>query len=229
MRKLYLSSLFIAISMILNAQSFYKGALVTSLNTGFENYNTVLKIKIKDPNRTRDTVQDDRAANTNFGFGAEYGLHKRFGVGVGFKTNKYFTSRDSVTHVKPYVRTNDFVVALNYHPIVNKHFDLVLGADVGYSTFKYQANDSLGLVLKGGGSFISLYANPRIYFGHFGINFKLYAPFVSYNNLTTNNDTFNQYIAITKWKASGFGLGFGFQYYFLQNRDGASSVKPTAN
>ncbi|MEO6303764.1 MAG: hypothetical protein ABIP51_11400, partial [Bacteroidia bacterium] len=131
MKKIYLSSLFLIVSIIVNAQSFYKGALVTELNTGFENYNTVLKIKIKDPNRTRDTIQNDRAANTNFGLGAEYGLHKRFGVGVRFKTNKYFTSRDSVSHAKPYVRTNDFVIALNYHPIVTKKFDLVLGADVG--------------------------------------------------------------------------------------------------
>ncbi|MEO6304437.1 MAG: hypothetical protein ABIP51_14825, partial [Bacteroidia bacterium] len=85
---------------------------------------------------------------------------------------------------------------------------------------------SLGLVIKGGGSYISVYANPRIYFGRFGINFKLYAPFVSYNNLTTNNDNFNQYIAITKWKASGFGLGFGLQYRFMDSKDEA---KPQIN
>jgi hypothetical protein len=218
MKKIYLSALFIIISVVLNAQSFYKGALVTELNSGLEIYNTTLKIRIKDPNRIRDTVQTDKAGNTNFGIAAEYGLHKRFGIGFRFKTNKYFTSKDSVTNIKPYVRTNDIVVLLNYHPIVRKHFDLVLGADVGYSTFKYKANDSLNLILSGGGSYISLYANPRIYFGRFGINFKVYAPFTNYNSLTTNNADFNKYIAITKWKGSGFGLGFGIQYCFLANK-----------
>lgn len=219
MKKIYLSSLFIFVSIVLSAQSFYKGALVTELNSGLEIYNTTLMVRIKDPNRTRDTTQTDKAGNTNFGITAEYGLHKRFGAGVRFKTNKYFTSKDSVTNIKPYVRTNDIVVVLNYHPIVTKNFDLVLGADVGYSTFKYKANDSLNLILSGGGSYISLYANPRIYFGRFGMNFKLYAPFTNYNKLTTNNADFNEYIAITKWKGSGFGLGFGLQYRFLASKD----------
>ncbi|MBL7911508.1 MAG: hypothetical protein JNJ41_10680 [Bacteroidia bacterium] len=227
MKKVYLSSLLIIISLVLNAQSFYKGALVTEVNTGFEIYNTVLKIKIKDPNRERDTVQEDKAGNTNFGLAAEYGLHKNFGVGVRYKNNKYFTDRDSVTHIKPEVKTNDILVMLNYHPVSTKHFDLVLGADVGYSTFKYKANDSLNIIISGGGSYVSLYLNPRIYFGRFGINFKIYAPFTNYNKLTTNNDDFNKYIAITKWKGQGFGMGFGIQYCFLENKGGDS--KPMHN
>lgn len=227
MKKTLLSSFFLMLVIALKAQSFYKGALVTELNTGFENYNTVLKVKIKDPNRTRDTSYNDRAANTNFGFAVEYGLHKNFGVGIRYKANNYFTSRDSVTNRKPEVKTNDFLVELNYHPVVKKNFDLVLGANIGYSTFKYKANDSLNLVLSGGGMYISPYINPRIYFGRFGINFKLFAPFANYNKLTTNNADFNTYIAITKWRASGFGLSFGIQYRFMENKDGVK--KQTKN
>lgn len=230
MKKIYFACLFVISQIALHAQSFHKGALVTELSTGIEIYNTTLKIKIKDPNRTRDTSYNDKAGNSNFGLAAEYGLHKRFGVGLRFKTNKYFTSKDSATKATPYVRTNDIVVVLNYHPIVKKNFDLVLGADVGYSTFKYKANDSLNLILSGGGSYISLYANPRIYFGRFGINFKVYAPFTNYNSLTTNNADFNKYIAITKWKGSGFGLGFGIQYRFLKAKeDEKAKAKSTSN
>lgn len=230
MKKIYLSTLIVISSIALNAQSFHKGALVTELNTGLEIYNTTLKVRYNNYNPVRDTVQTDKAANTNFGLAAEYGLHKRFGVGLRFKTNKYFTSKDSVTKRKPDVRTNDIVVVLNYHPIVTKNFDLVLGADIGYSTFKFKANDSLNIILSGGGSYVSLYVNPRIYFGRFGINFKLYAPFTNYNNLTTNNADFNKYATITKWKGSGFGLGFGIQYRFLENKDDdKSKAKPTTN
>lgn len=230
MKKIHLSALLILISSLLSAQSFYKGALVTELNSGLEIYNTTLKIRFNNYNPVRDTVQTDKAANTNFGLGAEYGLHKRFGLGLRFKTNKYFTSRDSVTKRKPDVRTNDIVVVLNYHPVVTKNFDLVLGADLGYSTFKYKANDSLNVILSGGGSYISLYANPRIYFGKFGINFKIYAPFTSYNNLTTNNADFNKYATITKWKGQGFGLSFGIQFRFLENKESdKSKEKPTTN
>jgi hypothetical protein len=206
---------FVLVCSLSKAQSFYKGALITEINTGLEIYNTVLEVRVKDPNRTRDTSYDDKAGNTHFGVSAEYGLHKRFGLGLRFKTNNYFTSEDSVTKARPDLRTNDILLSLNYHPVVKKNFDLVLGADVGYSTFKYKTNDKDDLILSGGGSYISLYANPRIYFGRFGINFKVYAPFANYNRLTTNNDDFNKYIAITKWKGSGFGLGFGIQYRFL--------------
>ncbi len=204
-----------ASSFFVNAQSFYKGALVTELNTGFEVYNTVLKIHIKNTGTSRDTTQNDKAGNTNFGFAGEYGLHKRFGIGFRFKANNYFTSKDSATNTKPSVKTNDFVVVLNYHPIIKNKFDLVLGADIGYSSFEYKVNDKDNFIISGGGSYFSLYANPRIYFGRFGINFKLYAPFVNYTSLTTNNADFNKYITITNWKGSGFGLGFGIQYRFL--------------
>ncbi len=215
MKKNYILLLLVTVSLLTSAQSFYKGALVVELNTGLEIFNTSLIYKIKDPKYTRDTTQNDKAGNTNFGFGAEFGLHKRFGLGFRFKANNYFTTRDSVTNIKPIVKTNDFAVILNYHPVLMPKFDLVLGADVGYSTFKYKTFDKDNTVLSGGGSYISLYVNPRIYFGRFGINFKLSAPFVNYNNLSTNNSDFNKYIAITKWKGSGFGLGFGIQYRFF--------------
>ena len=223
MKKILLSGLFIGVSIITYAQSFYKGALVTELNSGFEIYNTVLKLHIKDPNRTRDTSYNDKAANTNLGFAAEYGLDKRFGLGLRFKTNNYFTSKDSVTNIKPSVKTNDIVLVLNYHPLIKKNFDLILGADIGYSNFKYKANDSLNLILSGSGSYASVYVNPRIYFGRFGINFKLYTSAVNYTNLTTNNTDFNKYIAITNWKGNGFGLGFGIQYRFLDSKENEKS------
>ncbi len=216
MRKISLTVCLAIFSMYVNAQSFKRGSLVLELNTGLEIYNTELKLTVKDPNSRRDTSYSDKAGNTNFGVSLECGLHKRLGLGVRFKTNKYFTETDSVTKRKPEVKSNDLLLLVNFHPVVRKHFDLVLGADVGLSSFKYKANDSLNLVLTGSGSFVSLYLNPRIYIRRFGINFKVYAPFTNYNSLTTNNDDFNKYVAITKWKGNGFGLSFGIQYRFFR-------------
>lgn len=214
--KKFITSLFVLFSIVLGAQSFHKKALVIDVNTNLEIYNTVLEVRIKDPNKTRDTTYNDKAGNRSLGLSAEFGLSKRIGVGLQFKANNYFTSKDSATKATPNVRTQDFVAFVNYHPIIKKHFDLVLGANIGYSNFKYKANDIENLILSGGGSYISIYANPRIYFGRFGINFKVYAPFVNYNNLSTNNTDLNKYIAFTKWKGNGFGLGFGLQYRFLK-------------
>ncbi len=223
MKKNYILALLISATFLIKAQTFHKGALITELNTGLEIYNTELRVKYKYPNYSRDTTQKDKAGNTHFGFAGEYGLHKHFGIGLRFKANKYISSTDSVTKTKPEAKTNDIAILLNYHPIVLPKFDLVLGADIGYSTFKYKANDKNDLIISGGGSYFALYVNPRIYFGRFGINFRLAAPFVNYNNLTTNNSDFNQYIAITKWKGSGFGIGFGIQYHFLKTVSAVTS------
>ena len=214
MKKNYILLVLIAASFFAKSQAFYRGALVTELNTGFEIYNTTLKYKVKDYNRTFDTTNTDKAGNTNFGIAGEFGLHKHFGVGLRFKANKYISSTDSVTNIKPEAKTNDIALVINFHPVVIPKFDLILGTDIGYSTFKYKANDKDNTILSGGGSFIAFYLNPRIYFGRFGINFRLSAPFTNYTNLSTNNEEFNKYIAIKNWKGSGFGLGFGIQYRF---------------
>lgn len=216
MKKISLSIVPVFFCVLLSAQSFKRGSLVLDVSTGLEIYNTRLDVTVKDPFSKRDTSYNDKAASTNYAVSAECGLSKRIGIGVRFKANKYFTDPDSVSKKKPDVRSNDLLILLNFHPVVRKHLDLVLGADFGGSVFNYKANDSLGLVLKGNGSFVSFYINPRIYFGRFGINFKVYAPFNNYSKLTTNNDQFNDYVAISKWKGNGFGLSFGIQYRFFR-------------
>lgn len=209
-----------------NAQSFYKGALVGEVRTGIEVYNIYSSVTQKLWNRSRDTIYTDKAADTYFGFGAEYGLHKMLGVGIVYNNHKFLTQKDSVSGKKQDTRANDLLVQVNFHPVTSNKLDLVIGSDIGYSGFKLKTFDKDNTTLTGTGMYMSAYLNPRIYFGSFGINFKLSTPYMKYSNVTTNNDNFNKdntynYLKLSK----AWSLSFGIQYRFIKNKE---EVKPKA-
>jgi len=143
-------------------------------------------------------------------------LHKHIGVGARIKLNTYIT--DTTGGAKPNVKSNDFMVFVNYHPLkMLPKFDLVLGGELGYSSLNYVTNNKEGVILTGTGLFGSVYVNPRLYIKRFGFNLKLYLPFVNYNNLTTNNPDINNYYTITRWKGDpSWGASIGIQYRFLK-------------
>lgn len=201
------------------SQSFYKGALVTEVRTGLEVYNISSSVSQNLGNRSRDTIYTDKAGNSYFGFGAEYGLHKMLGAGLSFNSHKFFSSTDSASGKKPDTRAFDILAMINFHPVTTKKFDLVLGSDIGYSSFKYKTFDKDNTILSGKGMYFSAYLNPRIYFGAFGINFKLSTPYMKYSNVTTNNDNFNKNNSYNYLKlAAAWGLSFGVQYRFIKNK-----------
>lgn len=208
------------------AQSFHKGALVTDLRGGIEVYNIEADITHKNGSTSRDTTQTDKAGDTHFGLSAEYGLHKYVGAGIGFNRHNFLSEKDSVTGTKDKTNSTDIFALINFHPVSTKKFDLVIGTDIGYSMFKLNSNDSANLVVKGKGLYMSWYLNPRIYFGNFGINFRLFSPYFSYKNLTTNNADFNKNFTYNRLKgAAAWGISFGIQYRFLSKKDDKEEKK----
>jgi hypothetical protein len=219
--------LLFSVALTLNSiaqNSFYKGALVTDVRTGIEIYNTSLKSTATNGTISKDTTTTDKAGDTHFGFAAEYGLHKYFGIGFSMNKHKFINSVDSATGVKADTRATDLNLVLNFHAISTKRFDLVLGADIGTSHFHFGTNDKVNTILTGKGMYSSLYINPRIYFGPVGINFRLFTPMFSYKNVTTNNADFNKYNSIHQFKGSAaWGLSFGIQYRFIKEKGAISS------
>ncbi|MDX2172911.1 MAG: hypothetical protein SFY56_07315 [Bacteroidota bacterium] len=215
MKKLVLLVL-VATGFIAKSQAYYKNALIFDANAGLEIYNTSYSFQSKDINNNKfDSTKTDKAGNRNFTFGLEYGLHKHLGVGARVKLNNYFTGNDSI---KPTVKSNDFMVFVNYHPLkILPKFDLVLGGELGYSGLNYNTNNKENVILTGTGLYGSIYINPRVYIKRFGFNLKLYLPYVNYNNLTTNNPDINNYYTITRWKGDpSWGASIGIQYRFLK-------------
>lgn len=206
--KKILAIVILIFSSQLFGQSFYKGAFVINANVGIDAYAVKYHYQLIGTNYTHD--ENNGAAAANIGLGAEYGFNKWFGLGLRGRFNNYATKYDSTTHATPTAQSIDLALALNAHVVHVTHFDLPLGFDVGYSHLVYQNSND---IVYGNGPYFNLHINPRFYIKKFGFNINLAIPFVHYNDMTSNNSLFNQYI-LADWKAAGFSFSFGIQYRF---------------
>ncbi len=203
----------------IRSQSFYKKALVIDATTGIDIYDTKVSYHLDNNSNVDTTIKGTgKAGCKSFAFGAEYGLGKKVGAGLRFKSNTYYVSKDETTGITPKVTSFDYMAFLNYHLVNKKHFDLLAGMSIGGTHLNYITNDSQGNTLTGNGLWFDLHVTPRIYFGRFGIEAGIYMPFVNYTSMTSNNTDFNNYV-LAKWKGTGYGLNFGIQYRFGKNPD----------
>lgn len=216
MKKIIFVLLFILCVFVLSAQSFYKGALVVDANVGIEIFNVKYTYKLK--NSSFDTTTTGRAGNRNFSIGAEYGVINRLGVGLRFKSNNYFVSKDEVTGVVPYVSSYDYMLSVNFHALTHNVFNIVTGVSFGGSHLNYVSNNSNNDRLYGNGTYFDFHLSPRIYIKRFAFQFYFNVPFVSYNSMTSNNPDFNSYV-IAKWKGNGTSFGMGIQFRFLDKKE----------
>lgn len=215
MKKIILSSLLILACTISNAQSFYKNALVFDAKLGIDVYNTKYYYKLKSTGQ--DTIQEDKAANRNFSFGLEYGVLDRLGVGIRAKFNRYFAEADDSTHKDPNHTSLDYMATVNFHAVKGNVFNLVAGFNIGGSKLNLVFNDINNTEVYGKGLYFDLHISPRIFIKRFGFQFDLGMPFVKYNNLTTNNTTFNNEV-LAKWQALGYNFGIGIMYRFMSDK-----------
>jgi hypothetical protein len=225
-------SLFVNVS---NAQdkAFHKGTINVDLGIGFAVYGTkthqeydtkqwngtsIVDVRIK-----KDT--NDAAASTIIPICVEYGLTDWFGIGARFGHSKYVANADSTNNnIKPSVRGLDADLLLNFHLVKGKHFDMPISLMVGYSNFRYKANnpntapigssDNGDAMAKDNGLNFGIALVPRIYFGeHFGMFFNLgymayrYPSIIFSNNSDSNlNDNNNE---LFKLKGNGGTIGIG--------------------
>ncbi len=202
--------------MQLNAQSFYKGALVADLNYGFDIYTVKSHVSYKN-NIIPDENTTDGAVSTSPNLGVEYGVLNWFGVGIRGKFDKYVTSKDSASGITPKANGTEVGLIVNFHLLRKKVFNLIAGFEGGYSHLLYRSNDIMGTEAYGDGTWINLHLTPRFYFGRFGISTSINVPFINYPNMTTSNTNFNSIVSWS-WKATGFGMNFGVQYRFFKEK-----------
>jgi len=213
MKKTILIAFLSFVTLHVNAQSFYKGALVTDLNVGFDAYRIQQHSVDKNTNKATDTTNG--AAAKNISIGAEYGLHKLFGLGLRVKYDSYVTEKDSASGFTPTARGMEVGLLANFHLLRKEHFNLSLGIDMGYSGFLYDLNDGRNTQIYGKGLWTNFHITPRYYFGKFGLSAALYFPGLRYPDLTSNDENFNKSTSIA-WKARGVGFNLGVQYRFFK-------------
>jgi len=226
MKKIILFNLLLLASVITNAQSFHKNALVFDAKLGIDVYNTKFYYQLKSTGR--DTLEEGKAVNRNFSFGLEYGVIDRLGVGVRAKFNKYFAEADDSTHKDPNHTSLDYMATVNFHAVKGKVFNLVTGFNIGGSKLNLIFNDINNTEVYGNGLYFDLHVSPRIYIKRFAFLFDLGMPLVKYNNLTTNNLTFNNEV-LAKWQALGYNFGIGIAFRFMSPKETSVASTKAAN
>lgn len=230
MKKIILSITlaFFFITNISNAQdkAFKKGDITVDAGIGLGIYGTKIHSEYNQnylawtgsgfTTLTRRVKKDttDGAASVIYPIKAEYGITNWFGLGARFAYADYFEEKDSITGIKPKVTGIDFGLIANFHLVKSKRFDMPISLNIGYSHFKYLANDPNNSMGKDNGINYGLSLLPRIYFGnHIGMFFNVgwagyKYPSVQFSNKNDSNinDDNNQ-----DWKYSikGSGLNIG--------------------
>ncbi|HEY0030531.1 MAG TPA: hypothetical protein VGC65_07225 [Bacteroidia bacterium] len=217
MKKITLFTLVFCYSGIaLKAQdkAFEKGDITATLGIGVAIYGTKIhseasygSIKIVD-----DTT--DGAASVIYPITAEYGITNWLGIGARFAYSNYFEERDSISNIKPKVTALDFDLALNFHLVKTKRFDMPIGLLIGYSRFKILSNEPNKWMAVDNGMHYGIMLNPRIYFGdHVGMYFNVGYMGYKYPSLAFSDNTDSDLNDNNNWKYSikgnGFNIGLG--------------------
>jgi hypothetical protein len=144
----------------------------------------------------------------------EYGVTNWLGVGARFAYSDYFEEKDSITGIKAQFTSIDAGLALNFHLVKSKRFDMPISVNFGYSSFKYLSNDTKGSKGKDNGLNYGISLLPRIYFGdHVGMFFNLGYAGYTYPSIQFSDNTDSNLNDENDWKyklkGSGANLGIG--------------------
>jgi hypothetical protein len=196
---------------------FEKGSIVIDGGIAFALYKTKIHQEISIPSAPvykHDTT--DAAGGPLYTIRGEYGVTDWFGAGLRFGYTNFIQEKDSVTGTKPKSTGIDFGVAVNFHLIKTRRFEMPVSMSFGYGGIKIRQNDTYDTQARGKGTGFTMALMPRIYFtDHIGMNFVLgYGSYnygnIQYSNKDDNNlnKTWNTKVTL---KGSGAQIGIGLQ------------------
>jgi hypothetical protein len=176
----------------------------TSANIGIYRYESVLK--------STQERESNLAAARLYEFGIEKGIFDFLSVGLRTKGDNYFTEVNQYTNERPEVRSREWLIMANWHPIKTRYTDWVLGAATGVSNFKYAVNDRQASMATGTGFNYEFYLNPRFYIGnHFGLMLNIAYNASIYNRLNFENTATSVEDALSL-KGGGMKIGAGLLF-----------------
>lgn len=170
----------------IHSQAFDKGNINIDLDMGGSAYGVLVTSKVElGTIKLTDTDVDATAAGV-FRIGAEYGLSKRFGLGIKLGSSNHVIAKDDKDTVKS-ITTKDFAFLINFHMLNAERNDLFLTLGLGfvYGDWEYQENPGIFLdEIEGSGGYLCFGLTDRIFFSdHIGILFSLQYAAYNYKGL----------------------------------------------
>ncbi len=212
----YATFLFIVTTNAQN-KAFHNGIVTIDFGVGLSIYGNQIH-KEYDTKMFNGTIvksdqnNSDGAVATVIPFTLEYGVTNWLGVGGRFAYSKYINNADSTkSNTTPEVRGLDGSVFLNLHLIKSKRFDMPISFMIGYSNFKYDANNPNpidNLIATDNGLNYGISLIPRFYFGnHIGVFFNL--GYMGYNYPSISISSNLNQLDYSKFSIKGDGGNIG--------------------
>jgi len=188
------------------AQSFEKGNKI--INSG-------IKISIyKVSNSDDQNDDDDGAASYTIPLGFEYALSDRIGLGAEVGICNYFTGEDTITGTIAEANSFDLLINGNFHWVRGGRVDLYSGVGLGFSSFKYESNDSKESRFKSKGTYFRLsLMNARFYVSKsFALSLHIGIPYMNFNNGRIDDKLGSDYNYPLTFTGVDIGTGFVFRF-----------------
>ncbi|MBL0343603.1 MAG: hypothetical protein IPP71_23755 [Bacteroidetes bacterium] len=190
------------------SQSFEKGNKVIDVGIKVSIY------KVNNPDDKDDNDDSDGAASYTIPIGFEYALSDRIGAGIEIGICNYFTGKDTITGTIASANSFDVLFKGNFHWVRGGRVDLYSGLGLGFSSFKYESNDSKNSHFNSTGPYVRLsLMNARFYVSKaIAINVHIGIPYMNFENGRIEDDIGNDYgYSLT---FTGFDIGTGLAVKF---------------
>jgi|GEM_PF-2309933 len=190
------------------AQSFEKG------NKVFDAGIKVSIYKITAPDDDDGNDDSDGAASYTIPIGFEYALTNRIGLGAEIGICNYFTGEDTITGAIAEANSFDMLLKGNFHWVRGGRVDLYSGLGIGFSSFKYQSNDSKDSKFNAVGPYLHLNLfNARFYVSKaFALNLHFGVPYMNFSNGRIEDNLGSDYSYELKFVGVDIGTGLTFRF-----------------
>lgn len=189
-----------------DAQSFVKGNIF--VNAGIK----ISISQIKDQDDEND--DDDGAASFTIPIVLEYAMSDKIGLGVEAGICNYFTGEDTITGAIADAHSFDLMLIGNFHWVRGSHVDLYSGLGLGFSSFRYESNDSKNSQFKSTGTYFRVSMINARFFISKSLAFDVHAgiPYMNFNNGRITDNLGSDYENPISF--IGFDLGTGLTFRF---------------
>jgi hypothetical protein len=207
------SLLIFLLPVICAAQSFNTAAIVLEVQPGIELYRTKVGYHSAVA-RPADTTIRSSAGNGHFALAMEVGITRRIGITGRLRSVRFFGDVDDVIRDRMYATSADYLLGVNWHPVVRNMFDLAVGVDAGLSTITFRNKSNSDMQFTSSGAFSSLSLQPRFYLGRWGFSVRTWLPLLYFHNVAEKGVSEGDY-SIERWFGNGAAFSVGLQVKLL--------------
>lgn len=173
---------------------------------------SIYKVRAPDDNDNND--DNTGAASFTIPVGFEYAVSNRIAAGVEIGFCNYFTGEDTTTGTIANAGSVDLLFKGDFHWLRSTRVDLYSGIGVGFSSFKYESNDSKNSKFNSDGFYLRLGLLNAGFYVSKSIALRLHVgiPYMNFENGRIKDDLGSDYGYGLDFTGIDIGTGIAFRF-----------------